>query len=73
MLKCGVIVPFGVNLMSFDTKQLKGLSQSLEILTYMREGVKRFELLCGKSFSFIDILVYFYMQPTLHCVWGFRN
>ena len=53
MLKCGVIIPFGLDLLSFDTKYLQGLSRSLEILTYMREGVKKFELMCGELFFYL--------------------
>ena len=53
MLKCGVVIPFGLDLLSFDTKHLQGLSRSLEILTYMREGVEKFELLCGELFDFM--------------------
>ena len=50
MLKCSMIIPFGLDLLSFDTKHLQGLSRSLEILTYMREGVKKFDLMCGELF-----------------------
>ena len=48
MLKCGVVIPFGLDLLSFDTKHLQGLSRSLEILTYMREGSKKFSHMCGE-------------------------
>ena len=50
MLKCVVIISSGLDLMSFNTKHLQGLSRSLEILTYMREGVKKFGLMCGELF-----------------------
>ena len=53
MLKCGVIIPFGLDLLSFDTKHLQGLSRSLEILTYMREGVEKFDLMCGELFFYL--------------------
>jgi hypothetical protein len=55
MLKCGVIVPFGLDLMSFDTKHLQGFSRSLEILTYMRKAVKTFGLSCGELLVFLSI------------------
>lgn len=47
--KCGVAVPHGLDPMAFDTKHLQGLCRSLEILVYMREGVKEFGLSCGKN------------------------
>ncbi len=50
MWKCGVVVPAGLDPMSFDTKHLQGLCKSLEILVHMREGVNEFGILCGKGF-----------------------
>lgn len=66
-LKCGVIIPFGLDLLSFDTKRLQGLSRSLEILTYMREGVKKYKLWCGELclFDLRRLLIICISTPVL--------
>ena len=49
MWKCGVVVPDGLDPLSFDTKHLQGLCRSLEILVHMRKGRKEFGLACGSE------------------------